>query len=581
MEKMSPQPQRSPSTVPLARDAEGNLIEIPEGAIGWRIRRQTGGRPRLVLDSRKQPMLFPLDYTIADVEDVLSPGNYLLDIVDKNGEPLGMMAAVAIGMPRNAESIEPDDDNIEDAPVVVPTSLPSTGSDVRLVLEANVRATQMAFIHNQRTLETGLRMAETLRDTVQVLASSQADWIKSISSARGFFRNAAQPMPPVEVKQLTVNNGNNGEADEGDEEHDEHDEDADGDPDEDGDGGDEGGRGGGRRGDKPHWSEQFMPIITHVITQVLPAVNAWSAKQMADATSRRGAAQGGAIDPRSAEVEAAAQRAQEQEEEQRAARERQERAAQIAAAIAGASSPGPGVDVVKLMQLLPQRTSTKVMQIQMALSPDEQVDAMKILRGYRADGLADLLNVFDEASLEQCKGFLRGLIVEWRGLQAASRARGRTPSPEGGGAGGSGGSGGASGPGGAMGPGGGSGPSGPGSPPSGGGSGGIGGAGAVGGTGGPSSVGVVGSSGGGGPGSLRAARRSSTAGGSAASGAGGTAIVGPDALHRALGSGGSASGETGAGSVSGVGGALPPAGQGGAGRGGSDGTNGQGSTGSP
>ena len=34
-------------------------------------------------------------------------------------------------------------------------------------------------------------MAKTLRDNVQVLASAQADWIKSLSSAREFFRNAA------------------------------------------------------------------------------------------------------------------------------------------------------------------------------------------------------------------------------------------------------------------------------------------------------------------------------------------------------------------------------------------------------
>src|SRR5262245_65630336 len=90
MEKMSPQSQRSPSTVPLARDQDGNSIELPDGAVGWRVRRQTGGRPRLLLDSKKQPMLFLLDYTIADVEDILPPGHYLLDAVDKNGQAPGV-----------------------------------------------------------------------------------------------------------------------------------------------------------------------------------------------------------------------------------------------------------------------------------------------------------------------------------------------------------------------------------------------------------------------------------------------------------------------------------------------------------
>ena len=91
-------------------------------------------------------MLFPLDYTISDVEDVLAPGSYLLDAVDKNGEPAGVTIAVSIGMPRNAESVEADKDEVESSPLVVPTTLPNTTNEVRLVLEANVRATQMAFV---------------------------------------------------------------------------------------------------------------------------------------------------------------------------------------------------------------------------------------------------------------------------------------------------------------------------------------------------------------------------------------------------------------------------------------------------
>jgi hypothetical protein len=263
MEKMSAQPQRSLSTVPLARDGDGNFIELPENAIGWRIRRQTGGRPRIVLDSKKQPMQFPLDYTIADVEDVLAPGSYLLDVVDKNGDPVGVTIAVSIGMPRSAESVESDKDELESAPLVVPTTLPNTTSEMRLVLEANVRATQMAFIHNQRTLETGLRMAETLRDSVQVLATSQADWIKAMASARGFFRNAGPPVPPVEVTQLTVRTGGGDDEDDDDDQGDDGGRDA-------GDGGVD--SGGGGNSEKAHWSEQFMPIISQVAMQVMPAI---------------------------------------------------------------------------------------------------------------------------------------------------------------------------------------------------------------------------------------------------------------------------------------------------------------------
>ena len=423
MEKMSPQPSRSPSTVPLARDADGNLIELPDGAVGWRIRRQTGGRPRLLLDVRKQPMLFPLDYTMADVEDVLSPGSYLLDVVDKTGEPLGVTVAASIGMLRNTESIEPDNSNSNDGaatmPTVVPTSLPNTTSDVRLVLEANVRATQMAFIHNQRTLEIGLRMAETLRDSVQVLATSQADWIKSISSARGFFRNAGQPLAPVEVKQLTVTTGSSDDDDENDDSgtDDRHDGGDGGDGD--GGDGDGDGSGSGSPSKAQHWSEAWLPTINQVLMQVMPMVNVWAENQQAEARARRA----GATTKEVADVSSAHANV----DGQAAAQAEQARVEKLAAAVTAASSPGRGVDVMKLLQLLPPETSAKLMKIQMALSPDEQGDAMKILKGFPVEELRDLLTTFDLASLDECTDFLRRLIHDWRKTQAARHTRAAEP----------------------------------------------------------------------------------------------------------------------------------------------------------
>jgi hypothetical protein len=427
MEKISPQHQRSPSTVPLARDQDGNPIELPDGALGWRIRRQTGGRPRLLLDSKKQPMLFPLDYTIADVEDILPPGNYLFDVVDKNGEPLGVTVGFSIGMPRNAESVEPDNEN--SSPMVVPTTLPSTTSDVRLVLEANVRATQMAFIHNQRTLEIGLRMAETLRDSVQVLASSQADWIKSISSARGFFRNAGQQLAPVEVKQLTVTTGGGDDDDEDDDGvtddgQDGGDSGDGGDGGNGGNGGDDDNRGDGGNGSpstKQHWSEAWMPVVNHLLVQVMPAVNMWTEKLRADTRDRRvGGTTNDVVDVAGTQASA---------DEQAAAQAERARAEQLAAAVAAASSPARGVDVMKLLQLLPRETSAKLMRIQAALSLDEQADAMQLLKGYLAEDLQDLLTTFDAASLDECIDFLRRLVGDWRKMQAARSARATEPAP--------------------------------------------------------------------------------------------------------------------------------------------------------
>jgi len=421
MEKMSPLPQRSPSIVPLARDQDGNPIVLPDDAMGWRIRRQTGGRPRLLLDAKKQPMAFPLDYTTADVEDILPPGNYLLDAVDKAGEPVGVTIGVSLGMPRNAEVVEPDDEN--QALAAVPAPLPGTTSEVRLVLEANVRATQMAFLHNQRTLELGLRMAETLRDSVQVLANAQADWIKSVSSARGFFRNAAQPLPPVEVKQLTVQTG----GEDNDEE--EVDDTA-----------------GSEPAAAAHWSAPFVPIVHSVVQQLGPAVMAWATKQSMggkgarDSGSSTGSGSGSSSEDRSPSLElrdfvdwqyahqkqaayrekkAAAKQVVDEQAERQAANA--EHAAKLTAAITAASSPGPGIDVLKLMQMLPQRTAMKLMELQGALTPDEQTDVMKLFHSYGADGLADLLHTFDRISIEEATGFLRRLLAEWNRGRAAKR----------------------------------------------------------------------------------------------------------------------------------------------------------------
>src|SRR5262249_17239596 len=69
---------------------------------------------------------------------------------------------------------------------------------------ANVRATQMAFQHNQKTLELGLRMADSLREGVQVLAEAQADWIKSAAGSRGFFRNMKSLALPEEMGVASV-----------------------------------------------------------------------------------------------------------------------------------------------------------------------------------------------------------------------------------------------------------------------------------------------------------------------------------------------------------------------------------------
>lgn len=132
-------------------------------------------------------MQLSLSYSMADLDDILPPGSYKLDLVDRAGMPLGVTIDVEIGGLRNAAASESQD--LDDGPI----SLSGGASDVRYVLEANVRSTQLAFQHNQRTLEAGLRMADTLREGIQSLAETQADWIKSFIGSRAFLRNSAAP----------------------------------------------------------------------------------------------------------------------------------------------------------------------------------------------------------------------------------------------------------------------------------------------------------------------------------------------------------------------------------------------------
>lgn len=178
------------SPCPLAREPDGTPIPLPDGASAWRVRRHTGGRPRLLLDAQKQPMKLPLSYHEGDLEEILSPGTYRLVLVDQRGEPLGPTVQISIGQLRNGAA-EGEEGEEEGPALPVMAALPASTSDTRLVLEANVRSTHLAFQHNQRTLELGLRMADTLRESVQALTEAQAELMKSMASSRGFYRNAA------------------------------------------------------------------------------------------------------------------------------------------------------------------------------------------------------------------------------------------------------------------------------------------------------------------------------------------------------------------------------------------------------
>lgn len=155
---------------PLARDAQGNLLPIPEGTSAWRICRHTKGRPRIINGPDRQPARFPLDTTAEDLIDTCGADSYRVYALDDVGVVIDYVTTVDTGRElRNAA--EPE------VALLPPVRATSGTSDLRYALEAVTH------------------MARTNADAMRSVAESQAEWIKAISSARGFFRNA----PPLQL----------------------------------------------------------------------------------------------------------------------------------------------------------------------------------------------------------------------------------------------------------------------------------------------------------------------------------------------------------------------------------------------
>lgn len=170
----SPAPRNSSDSnhPPLARDAHGNMVSIPDGTAAWCLKRETGGRPRMILGPDRQPARFQLDITIDDLETMLGGGTYRVYAADQVGEVIDYVTTVVIGGDRE----ERDDD---------PTAVTSNtsrgmGSDLR------------------HALETIREMARAQADSLKSVAAAQADWVKGLAVAKQLPRNGIQfvPQPP-------------------------------------------------------------------------------------------------------------------------------------------------------------------------------------------------------------------------------------------------------------------------------------------------------------------------------------------------------------------------------------------------
>ena len=120
---------------------------------------------------------FPLDTTAEALVDLCGADVYRVYALDEVGAVLDYVVTVDV----TRETRQPRNAAQSDAPLLAAlhSTVPMPSSDMRFALEA---------------------MAQMMRvngEAMRAIAESQADWVKSIASARGFFRNAPPPYIPA------------------------------------------------------------------------------------------------------------------------------------------------------------------------------------------------------------------------------------------------------------------------------------------------------------------------------------------------------------------------------------------------
>lgn len=83
---------------PMANDANGNPLHLPDNAAGWRVRKlaRKAGRPKVIFDSETgRPLELPLTVTYEDfAETVGEAGRYRLEGFDSNGQNIPGCVAI-------------------------------------------------------------------------------------------------------------------------------------------------------------------------------------------------------------------------------------------------------------------------------------------------------------------------------------------------------------------------------------------------------------------------------------------------------------------------------------------------------
>jgi hypothetical protein len=159
------------SKTPLAIDAEGKPLSLPESAIGWRVRRKTGGRPSTVLGDDGEPLTLDLETTAGELAALLGPGKYRLAAVDDDDDLVGV--AVDHEVLGELASLQP---------YAKPRPLPGVAGTEAVLAQALVD------------------MARSHAEVARTLATSQAEWIKALAATRSLPKTVAVPFPAAEPR---------------------------------------------------------------------------------------------------------------------------------------------------------------------------------------------------------------------------------------------------------------------------------------------------------------------------------------------------------------------------------------------
>ncbi|HEY4244558.1 MAG TPA: hypothetical protein VGM88_32310 [Kofleriaceae bacterium] len=155
-----------PPHPPLARDAQGQPIAVPDGTASWRICRQTTGRPQKIVGPDKQPIRFALDTTCEQLVDLCGLGTYRVYALDDVGELIDHVATLDL----NGDVVEPR--NAANVTLPVRSTMASTPpvgaqTDLRFALEAMTH------------------MMRTNADALRFVTASHVDLAKSIAASKG------------------------------------------------------------------------------------------------------------------------------------------------------------------------------------------------------------------------------------------------------------------------------------------------------------------------------------------------------------------------------------------------------------